>query len=88
MGSQPLHAAGNSVTAIWAHAAASFICGPSGDSCSHVIRSPHEWAPAAAAHTAEVQVAVPQGNTRGSIGGEDGSIDGAGGGGGNASIEK
>eukprot|EP00964_Phaeocystis_antarctica_P063547 scaffold38150_cov65-Phaeocystis_antarctica.AAC.9 len=84
VGLQPLHAAGNSVAAIWAHASASSICGPSGDSCSHVIRSPHEWVPAAASHTVAVQEAVPHRDPCDSDDKGSGGL----GGGGSASIEK
>ena len=84
VGSQPLHAAGYSVAAIRAHASASFIRGPAGDSCSHVIRSPHEWEPAIASHTGAVHEAVPH---RDPCDGDDNGSGGLGGGG-SASIEK
>eukprot|EP00964_Phaeocystis_antarctica_P080409 scaffold50214_cov65-Phaeocystis_antarctica.AAC.6 len=90
LGSQPLHSAGNSTAAIRKQAAASSICGPSGESCRKVIRPPHEQVGqlalgVVAAHTAAVHESVPQRNNHGGIGGaggDGGSIGGRGGGGG------
>lgn len=72
-GSQPPHTAANSIAETWAHAADSpiFVA-----VCSQLILSPHEWLPAAAAHTASVHEAVPQ--RMGGDGGGDGDRDGGG----------
>ena len=70
------------MVAISAQAAASSICGPSADSCSQRILSPHEQTGqlelcAAIAHTAGVHEAVPQRENGG--GGEGEGGEGAGG---------